>query len=145
MVIGDTQLMALLNSIIFTERKELFKIEGISLYPSEIHLLLLIKEDLPVNATRIADKLGVTKGAVSQTITRLEKKGIINKKKDPFNKNELTLSLTPLGSGAYEKLQQFQANISEQINTIFLTFSEGEQEVIQRFLSQMAVFWKASL
>jgi DNA-binding MarR family transcriptional regulator len=59
-----------------------------------IHLILVMSEQ-PTNATQMAQALHVTKGAVSQTISRLKKKGIIKKDKDPYLKNELTLMFTP--------------------------------------------------
>ncbi|MGD9182483.1 MAG: MarR family transcriptional regulator, partial [Desulfobacterales bacterium] len=88
------QIMRVINKIIFSEKKKVMKFKGISLYPSEIHLLLVIKNDIDSNATKIAKQLSLTKGAISQTLSRLEKKGIIFKTKDPYNKNELNLSLT---------------------------------------------------
>ena len=59
--------------------------------------MLAIKNGVNTNASGIAKQFGLTKGAISQTLSRLEKKGIINKTKDPYKKNELTLSLTNFG------------------------------------------------
>ena len=53
------------------------EISSQKLYPSEIHLLLLIDAQSQLNATGLAERLGLTKGAVSQTLTRLEKKGVL--------------------------------------------------------------------
>ena len=72
--------------------------------------MLVIKNKIDTNATEIAKQLGLTKGAVSQTVSRLEKKGIIVKTKDPYNKNELTLSLTPFGKKAYKLCESTQAS-----------------------------------
>jgi DNA-binding MarR family transcriptional regulator len=144
MEFSDTNLTLIINQFIFTERKKIFAFEGVSLYPSEIHLLLVINRDQPVNATRIADKLGITKGAVSQTITRLQKKGIIIKENDPHNKNELILSLTSLGRRAFDKYQELQNSVAESLFSIFSTYSPEEQEIIKRFLFQIAGFWQSA-
>ena len=77
------QIIQVINKTIFKEKKKIFKFKGVSLYPSEVHLMLMIKNDIDTNATKIAKQLGVTKGAVSQTLSRLEKKDILLKTKDP--------------------------------------------------------------
>jgi DNA-binding MarR family transcriptional regulator len=86
----------------------------------------------------MAETLGVTKGAVSQTLARLVRKGILTKEKDPYNKNELAITLTPLGKRAYAQCQQYAASILAQLEQIIRSFSEDEQEVIERFVAQLA-------
>lgn len=113
------------------------KFKGISLYPSEIHLLLVIKNDIDSNATKIAKQLGLTKGAVSQTLSRLEKKGIIFKTKDPYNKNELNLSLTDFGKEAYELCQTTKMAFIEAHDELLSTLNSKEKEVVLNFLLHM--------
>ena len=71
------QLQRVINKILFMKKKSLFLFQGVELYPSEVHLMLLIKGERATNATKMAAQLGVTKGAVSQTLSRLEKKGYV--------------------------------------------------------------------
>ena len=108
--------------------------KGTSLYPSEIHLLLVIKNDIDTNATEIAKQLGLTKGAVSQTLSRLEKKGIILKSKDPYNKNELSLSLTDFGREAYEVCQSTKMAFIEAHDDFLAKLNAKQKEVILNFL-----------
>jgi DNA-binding MarR family transcriptional regulator len=128
------KLQTILNQLLFLERKNLLQSGAITLYPSEIHLLLVISRDQSSNATKMAEKLGVTKGAVSQTLTRLEKKGILIKNKDPYNKNELTVSLTPAGQKAYDQFETMRVALSNRFESCFANFSVSEREVIYRFL-----------
>ena len=119
------------------EKRNIFKLKGIKLYPSEIHLSLFINKELDSNATRIAEKLGLTKGAVSQTLTRLEKKGIVRKKKNPFYKNELTVSFTPFGKeviGAYIKKIK---DTHEQYDRYLSSLREEERSVIKKFIKNI--------
>lgn len=67
------------------------------LYPSEIHLLCFVDQNPDNNITEIAQKLGVTKGAVSQVISKLEKKGVI-KKFNLHNQKEVFLCITEYGN-----------------------------------------------
>lgn len=131
------QLIHVINKTIFKEKKKIFKFKGVSLYPSEVHLMLVIKNDIDTNATEIAKQLGLTKGAISQTLLRLEKKGIILKTKDPYNKNELTLSLTGFGEKAYELCQSDQASFLEAHEKYLAKLDSKEKEVILNFLLHM--------
>jgi DNA-binding MarR family transcriptional regulator len=131
------QIMQVVNKIIFSEKKKVMKFKGISLYPSEIHLLLVIKDDIDSNATKIAKQLGLTKGAVSQTLSRLEKKGVILKIKDPYNKNELNLSLTDFGKEAYELCQSTKMAFIEAHDELLTKLNSKEKEVVLKFLLHM--------
>lgn len=131
------QIFIFLNKVIFLEKRNIFQLKGVKLYPSEIHLILFINKELDCNATRIAEKLGLTKGAVSQTLTRLEKKGIIEKTKDPFNKNELTISFTSFGKevmGAYLKKRK---SANEQYDKYLSSLKAEERSVIKRFIQHI--------
>ena len=131
------QILRVINKILFKEKKRIFKIEGVSLHPSEIHLMLAIKNDIDTNATEISKQFGMTKGAVSQTISRLEKKGILVKAKDPYNKNQLTLSLTDLGEKAYELCKSVQVSFFEAHERYLTTLDSKEKEVVLDFMRHM--------
>jgi DNA-binding MarR family transcriptional regulator len=133
----NAQIMQVINKTIFTEKKKIFKFEEITLYPSEVHLLLMIKNEIDTNATEIARQLGLTKGAISQTLSRLEKKGIILKTKDPYNKNELTLSLTRFGKKAYTFCQSSQTSFIKSHEGYLAKLNTKEKEVIFRYLQHM--------
>ena len=131
------QTIHVINKIIFRAKKNIFKFKGVALYPSEVHLMLVIKNDIDTNATEIAKQLGLTKGAVSQTLLRLEKKGIIIKTKNPYNKNELTLSLTRFGKKAYELCQSSQASFFDAHDGYLAKLDSKEKEVVLNFLLHM--------
>ena len=131
------QIIQVINKIIFAEKKKIFKFEGITLYPSEVHLMLAIKSGIDTNATEIAREFGLTKGAISQTITRLEKKGVISKIKDPFNKNELTLSLTDFGKKAHGFCQSAQIAFFKAHPDYLTDLKPKEKEVVLEFLQHM--------
>lgn len=50
---------------------------------SEAQVLDVVAHEQPVIASQIANLLGITKGAVSQTLAKLEKKGLIERQADP--------------------------------------------------------------
>ncbi len=131
------QIFRVINKTIFKEKKNIVRYEGVSLYPSEVHLMLVIKNDINTNATNISKQIGLTKGAVSQTLTRLEKKGIIVKTKDPYSKNELKLSLTEFGIKIYEVCQSSQTSFIETQVGYLEKLNANEKEVVLNFLIHM--------
>lgn len=128
-------LQRIINKFLFIKKKSLFKYNDVEFYPSEVHLMLMIKDRTSTNATKIADMMGITKGAVSQTLTRLEKKGVLVKTKDPQYKNELTLTLTALGSEAFSFYKSKAAEIEELHNVYLNEFDEKEKMAIVKFLA----------
>ena len=123
-----------INKILFLKKKDLFQFQGVKFYPSEVHVMLVIEEKSATNATRMAERLGVTKGAVSQTLTRLEMKGVLIKTKDPYNKNELTLTFTPFGVEAFKHYSARVADNIRKHHQYLEQFTENEKAAIQRFL-----------
>ncbi len=131
------QLFRLINTIIFLEKKNIFEYKGVKLFPSEIHVLLSTEDRQSTNATKMAHQLGISKSAVSQTVSRLEKKGVIIKEKDPYNKNELILSLTAFGEKAFDRYKKKQASNRMLFNQYLNSLSEPDREVINNFLKEV--------
>ncbi len=72
-----------------------------ALYHSERHMLDRIGEKPGMNITDFARELGVTKGAVSQVVKKLETKGVIRRCKSEDNAKEVFLELTEAGRAVY--------------------------------------------
>lgn len=136
----QTKINNLFNQLIFLEKKYIFKYKDISLHPSEIHLMLLVAEGCASNATIMSEKLGITKGAVSQTISRLERKNILNKIKDSNNKNELTLKFTLFGKEALELFNNDRIGNQKKFEEYLNGLSNNEKEIIKEFLLQCEKF-----
>ncbi len=72
-----------------------------ALYHSERHMLDKIGECPAMNITDFAAELGVTKGAVSQVVKKLEAKGVIRRYRSGDNGKEVFLELTGAGRAVY--------------------------------------------
>ena len=53
----NAKIAATLNQMLFFKKKNILEFEGIILYPSEIHLLLMVSRNQPSNATKMAERL----------------------------------------------------------------------------------------
>lgn len=130
------QIFSFINKILFIEKKNIFTYKDIKLYPSELHLILFIRTEEDTNATRMAGKLGITKGAISQNLSRLEKKGILQKIKDPYNKNELTIDFTPLGIEVLNHYLSMTAQLHRHYDEYLASLNDHDRDVISSFLSK---------
>jgi DNA-binding MarR family transcriptional regulator len=131
------QLRRVVNQLLFLKKKRMFSFEGVDFYPSEVHLMLVIRDRVATNATRIAEELGVTKGAVSQSLSRLERKGVLVKSRDADNKNELTLTFTPLGKRALDHYQEQTRGVFDGARTLLDGYSPNQRRAVEAFLEEV--------
>lgn len=75
---------------------------GYEMTMNEIHTVAFVGNNKGLNLKTLADGMGVTKGAASQTISKLVKKGLITKERSEKSEAQICLSLTSEGRKAYE-------------------------------------------
>jgi DNA-binding MarR family transcriptional regulator len=79
------------------------------LYHSERHMIDQIGGHPRLNMTEFARIMGVTKGAVSQVVKKLEAKGAVRRCKSTENDKEVFIELTDSGRAIYAKHQKVNA------------------------------------
>lgn len=107
------------------------------LFYAEIHIIKTIKENEGIHVTGIAKKLGVTKGAVSQIIMKLQKKDMIIKEIDPHNLSKLVLRLTPKGETAYVHHGKIHQEFDNIVNEVLKDASEDQKAFLKNFLNTL--------
>ena len=80
---------------------------GVLMHQKEIHTVQAIGRHSGINITRLAEFKGVTKGAVSQTVKKLVREGLVQKTRLPGNDKEVVLELTNLGWTGFYNHEQF--------------------------------------
>jgi DNA-binding MarR family transcriptional regulator len=136
------QFFRIINQLIFNEKNNMLVYgDNLKLFPSEIHLILMITNGKFENYSRIVHQLGVTKGAVSQTISRLVKKGILEKKKNIKN-NDLTILLTDLGKKVHKQCKIIQGRMFNQLSSYLISLPERERKIIDDFLNHIETKFK---
>jgi len=88
---------------------------GIPLYGTEIHTIQAIGESAGITVTRLAEKRGVTKGAVSQTLSKLVGKGLVRKTHAPDNAKEVVLELTERGWIGFRNHGTFDMKVLDSV------------------------------
>ncbi len=107
------------------------------LYEAEIHMIKSIKENEGIHVTGLADMLDVTKGAVSQIIAKLERKGMIVKELDPGNLSRLSLRLTPKGETAYAGHEALHREFDDLFASALDSADEENKAFLKRFLDDL--------
>jgi DNA-binding MarR family transcriptional regulator len=92
---------------------------GIPLYRTEIHTVRAIGDHPGINVTTLAERMGVTKGAASQTVSRLVKKGLVRKVDAADNERETLLALTDRGLRGHRAHERFHMAMFDQVREHF--------------------------
>jgi len=103
------------------------------LYHSERHMLDQIGDYPNLNVTELAGLVGVTKGAISQVVKKLEAKGIVQRYKKSSNDKEVFIELTKTGREMYRK---HQAVNQETVRTLSKELAQYSDDKVQ-FLVKM--------
>ena len=101
---------------------------GHKFYHSERHMLDIVGDDPGLNITEFARTAGVTKGAISQVVAKLERKGAVERFKSGLNDKEIRLRLTRLGEQIYTHHQQVNAT---SINLLWRELKKQSDNEIQ--------------
>lgn len=138
----------ILNKLKEAEKIPLDYGSGEKLHSSEIHTIAYIGSHPDINVTNLAKIMGVTKGAISQAIKKLEKKKLVERYQNPTNNKEILLRLTKKGQIDYHGHEAYHAKYDaqwfealekltpEQIQLIEYLFQEMET-TLDRQLKQL--------
>ncbi len=109
---------------------------------SEIHLIEAVGENENLSVTDLAKRLGITKGAVSQTLKKLETKELVAKRTDPANTSRITVKLSTKGKVAYYSHLQWHEAIDGGFRDYFVNLPEEKIRFMDEFLSLLEQFLK---
>jgi DNA-binding MarR family transcriptional regulator len=109
---------------------------------SEIHLIEVVGLNEGLSVTDLAARLGITKGAVSQTLKKLEAKDLVVKQVDPANISRITVSLSTKGKVAYYSHLQWHEAVDGGFRDYFVNLPEDQIRFMEEFLSSLEGFLK---
>lgn len=110
----------------------------VTIMASEMDTIKAIGDNEPIYVTELAKKLGVTKGAVSQQLMKLEKKGLIIKKIDEENAAKRAISLTSLGRRMYERHDQFHKELNLFVESLLQSASDESRQFLEMFIEKIS-------
>lgn len=110
---------------------------GDLLYSSTIHTLVQIGKNPGINLTNLAEKLDISKSAVSKFIKQLLALSLITKSKDINNRKEVFFYLSEKGVTAYKGHESFEKLFFNVIEKRLDILAEKEKEVFVDFLNSL--------
>ena len=110
---------------------------GVLMYRREIHTIQAIGRNPGINVTALAEYMGVTKGAVSQIIKKLNKKGLVRKTHATGNAKEAILELTDLGWIGFHNHEKFHMDTLAIARECFGNQLENKLEMINTVMTDI--------
>jgi DNA-binding MarR family transcriptional regulator len=104
---------------------------GDLLYFTEIHTITMVGKNEEINMTQLAEIMGVTKGAISQTIRKLVNKNFIIKSND-VNRKEINLRLSEKGLIVYKGQDSFQKELFDFAGPIYNKAKPKDRKLVER-------------
>lgn len=106
----------------------------LGLNPTDSKCLGLISHmATPVTAGWLAEATGLTTGAITGILDRLEKAGLIQRVRDQADRRKVYIQLHPDGHSRFGPLYQ---GLSEAVTELILSYSEAELETIGDFMTR---------
>ena len=124
------QFLKILHLYSVISRKPIDYGTGDKLYFTEIHTITTLGKNREINMTHLAEKMGVTRGAISQTIRKLVSKNLVLKT-NTTNRKEFSIRLTEKGQIAYKGQMSFQREIFTFAETLYEKGSVQNRELVK--------------
>ncbi len=108
------------------------------LFMAEAHYIDLIGDCGKTNVTQLTELTQKTKGAVSQMVGKLVKKGLVSKKKSDQNYREIIIELTPKGEIIYNFHKEFDKNLYNSYLVKLDDYTDEDLQMIVEFMTIIA-------
>lgn len=103
----------------------------VGLNPTDLEALEILLRDGPLPAGRLAEVTGLTTGAITGVVDRLERKGYVRRRPDPGDRRRVMIEVEhpavsrdvlPRYTGMYEAVSGLIANLDDRALALFLRF-----------------------
>ena len=106
--------------------------DHLGLNPTDLRCLELVIADPGLTPSRLADLAGLTTGAVTGVVDRLERAGFVLRQPDPADRRSVTISPVPARAG---EVVDALARLTAGVDGLLAAWSTAEQAAIARFLA----------
>lgn len=110
---------------------------GEMLHPSEVHTVMLIGNNPGQHVSELARIAGITRGAVSQVVAKLVKKGLVKKAADPDSSLKTIPRLTDMGWTAYRNHEQLHEDQDAELFQYIRCLTEDQVGVLTDFFAHL--------
>jgi DNA-binding MarR family transcriptional regulator len=131
------QFLRIINKYNQMHKKAMSFGTNIKLQPGEIHTIEAISHREGINVTDLARVLGITKGGVSQMLSRLERKKLIVKTRAGENDKEVRIDLSDLGRKAHQGHLDFHLAMYQDFSNFMDTVTAADINLFRQVLGKV--------
>jgi Transcriptional regulators len=135
------KLIRLINKINQTNKVPKDYGTGDMLFHAEIHTIEAIRNHGNVNASELSNVLGVTNGAITQIISKLKKKSLVEQYNTAGNKKEVFYRLTDKGKIADLGHQNHHKESYMNLNQYIDSLEDDKITILNEFLEKLIDDW----
>ncbi|WP_207892957.1 MarR family winged helix-turn-helix transcriptional regulator [Micromonospora sp. MW-13] len=103
----------------------------LGLIPTDLHCLHVLQQDGPMTTGKLGEHVGLSAGAASRMIDRLESAGFVTRARDVADRRKVTVATTPAG---LERAGTAYGGLTERTRRDLASFTSDELQVIIRFV-----------
>jgi len=100
---------------------------------TDMRCLELVASHGPLTAGRLAEESGLTTGAVTFILDRLEESGMVTRRRDTEDRRRVWVEIVP---AAQERLRGLQQPVAEEMREVAQRFKADELAIVRDFMRQ---------
>ena len=108
---------------------------------NEVHLIVVIGKNQPLNLVKLSELLEVSRSAITQSVRRLIQKSLVVFDFEPNNGKNKYLRLSEKGIEIFKVHKEQQAYIEKSIFSVLNNYSEGELQTVVKLMDDIEKVW----
>jgi DNA-binding MarR family transcriptional regulator len=107
--------------------------QAVGINRTDMRCLDILAQEGGATAGRLAERMGLTTGAVTTVLDRLEAAGLARRERDESDRRRVKVALT---DKAHAELMPFYAPLQEMSEKLFARYTEPQLELLLGFLAE---------
>ena len=108
---------------------------------NEVHLIVVIGKNQPLNLVKLSELLKVSRSAITQSVRRLIQKNLVVFDFAPNNGKNKYLRLSEKGIEVFKIHKEQQAYIEESVFSVLNNYSEEELQTVVKLMDDIENVW----
>lgn len=108
---------------------------------NEVHLIVVIGKNQPLNLVKLSELLKVSRSAITQSVRRLIQKDLVVFDFAPNNGKNKYLRLSEKGIEVFKIHKEQQAYIEESVFSVLNNYSEEELQTVVKLMDDIENIW----